>query len=93
MFALESLNTLFENVNVLMMNTIRKFLKDVTNIFSTVPENRKLIIRAIAAKGSPNHQFALPATISTIQFGRRAAIIREGDRFSTTVLHDSHQII
>jgi hypothetical protein len=76
-----------------MMNTSKKFLKDVTNIFSFVPETAKLIIRAIAAKGSLKFTFAQPVTISTNQFGKRAAIARRGDMVSITVLRDSQQII
>jgi hypothetical protein len=75
-----------------MMNTIRKFLEDVTNIFSSVPETRKLIIRAIAAKGALRFSYAQSGEISTKQFGRRAAIAGRGDMVSITVLHDSHQI-
>ncbi|MBO9204280.1 MULTISPECIES: hypothetical protein [Niastella] len=58
-----------------MMNTIRKFLKDVTSIFSSVPE--KQMIRTVAAKGSLTCRFAQPVTISTKQFGRRAAIAQK----------------
>ncbi|AEW03314.1 hypothetical protein A4D02_04670 [Niastella koreensis] len=76
-----------------MMNAIWKFLKDVSNIFSTVPETGKLIIRAIAAKGALKLSYAQSEKISTNQFGGRAAIVRRGDRISTTVLHDSRQII
>jgi hypothetical protein len=75
------------------MNTIRKILTDVTNIFSSVPETGKLIIRAIAAKGALNFSYAQSGKISTIQFGRRAAIARRGDMVSVTVLHGSQQII
>jgi len=83
---------LFENTNVLMMKTIRRFLKDVIRIFSSVPEKRRLIIRAIA-EGAPTYRFAQPLTISNSQFGRRAAIAWKSDTVSTSVLHDSHQII
>lgn len=93
MFALELLNTLFENINILMMNTIRKFLKDVTSIFTSVPETVKLIIRTIAAKGALKFSYAQSEKISTNQFGGRAAIARKGGMVSITVLHDSQQII
>jgi hypothetical protein len=76
-----------------MMNTIRKFLKDVTDIFSFVPETVKLIIRAIAAKGALTFSYAQSEKISTNQLGRRAAIARRGDMVSITVLHDLQQII
>jgi len=75
-----------------MMNT-RKFLKDVTSIFTSVPETVKLIIRTIAAKGALKLSYAQSVKISTNQFGRRAAIASKGDMVSITVLHDSRQII
>jgi len=75
------------------MNSIRKFLKDVINIFPAVPETGKLIIRAIAATGGLTFSFAQSGKISTNQLGRRAAIARRGDMVSITVLHDSQQII
>jgi hypothetical protein len=65
-----------------MMNSSKKFLKDVINIFSFVPETEKLIIRAIAAKGALKFNFAQPLTIPTNQFARRAAIARQGDKVS-----------
>ena len=72
------------------MNTISKFLYDVTNIFSSVPETGKLIVRAITAKGALNFKYAHPVTISISnkQFRRRAAVARRGDRVPITVLHD-----
>jgi hypothetical protein len=76
-----------------MMNTTRKFLKDVTSIFTSVPVTVKLIIRAIAAKGALKLSYAQSDKISTNQFERRAAIARRGDMVSITVLHDSQQII
>lgn len=75
------------------MNTIRKFLKDVTSIFTSVPETGKLIIRAIAAKGALKFSYAQSEKISTNQFGRRAAIASRGGMVSITVLHGSQQII
>jgi len=83
----------FENINILMMNTIRKFLKDATNIFTSVPETVKQIIRATAAEGALKFSYAQSVTIPTNQIGRRAAIARQGGVVSKTVLHDSQQII
>ncbi|MBO9202078.1 hypothetical protein J7I42_17470 [Niastella sp. MAH-29] len=93
MFVFEWHEILFENTNVLMMKTISRILKDVTNIFSSVPETRKLIIRAIATKGAQTYRLAQPSITSNSQFGRRAAIALKSDTVSTSVLHDSHQII
>jgi hypothetical protein len=76
-----------------MMNTIKKFLKDVTSIFPSVPEPGKSVIRAIAAKGALKLSYAQSREISTNQFGRRAAVARRGDMVSITVLHNSQQII
>lgn len=75
------------------MNTIRKFLKDATDIFTSVPEAVKQIIRTTAAEGALKFSYAQSVTISTTQIGRRAAIARSGDTVSITVLHDSRQII
>ena len=72
-------NTLVENVNIHMMNTIRKFLQDVINIFSSVPEIRKQIVRANAAKGALKFSYARPVTISTTQLGRRTTIASKSD--------------
>ena len=76
-----------------MMNTIRKFLKDVTNIFTSVPETVKLIIRAIAAKGALQLNYAQSVKIPTNQFVGRAAIANKGGMVSITVLHNSQQTI
>jgi hypothetical protein len=62
-----------------MMGTIMKFLKDVTCILSSVSVIRKQIANAIATKGALKCSFAEPVTISTTQFGRRAAIARKSD--------------
>ena len=56
------------------MNTIQKFLKDVICIFSSVPEKRKQIVRAIAAKDALKLSYARSVTISTKQLGLRTAI-------------------
>jgi hypothetical protein len=52
------------------MNTIRKFLKDVTSIFSSVPEIRKQIVRAIATKGALKFSYARSVTISTTAWSK-----------------------
>ncbi|MBO9205306.1 MULTISPECIES: hypothetical protein [Niastella] len=64
-----------------MMNTIRKFLKDVISIFSAVSDTRKLIVRTIVTKGALELSYARPTTTSTTQFGRRAAIATKSDLF------------
>jgi len=76
-----------------MMNSSKKFLKDVANIFSSVSEMGKLMIRTVVAKGTLNFSFGQPLPISTNQFGRRAAIARQGDKYSMIVLRDAQQII
>ncbi|WP_133053860.1 hypothetical protein [Niastella yeongjuensis] len=78
--------------NILMMNTSKKFLKDATNIFSSVPKTGKLIIRTIAAECALKFSYAQLVSIPTNQIGRRTAIARQGGMVSSNVLHDSHQI-
>jgi hypothetical protein len=74
MFVLAALKY-FLNLIILMMNTIMKFLRDVTNILSSVSVIRKQIAHAIAPKGALKFSCALPATISTTQFGKMAVVM------------------
>ncbi|SEO79053.1 hypothetical protein SAMN05660816_03554 [Niastella yeongjuensis] len=64
-----------------MMNTIRKFLKDVSNIFSSVPEIRKQILRAIAPKSVLKFSYARSVKISTTQLERRTVIASKSGLF------------
>lgn len=62
------------------MNTNMKLLMDVTNILSSVSVIRKQLARPIATKCAQKFSYALPATVSTIQFGRMAVVARRGEK-------------
>lgn len=59
LFATKAPNTLFENVNILMMNSISKIFIDVANIILSVQEAGKQTIRATAAKDTLRLNYAL----------------------------------
>jgi hypothetical protein len=67
MFVVETLKYFLKNQNILMMNTVRRFLKDASSIFSSAPDT-KLIIRAIAPKDPLKCSFVQLVIISTTHF-------------------------